>query len=112
MALHVGPLPPAEELARYDQCVERGAERLFKMAEIQSEHRRKLETATLRTRLCLAVFGQIFAFLLGVLGLGGGVWAVLKGHDWAGVTMSGAALVSLVTAFLRSYAPSRRNDGD
>jgi uncharacterized membrane protein len=109
MALHVGPLPPAEELSRYGECVENGAERLFHLMEIQSAHRIELERTLVGRETSFALRGQVFGFLLGLLGLGGGLAAILAGHDWAGVAMSGASLVALVTAFLRGRANPGRD---
>jgi uncharacterized membrane protein len=43
-----GPLPPPEILAQYNEIVPGAAERILKMAEEQSAHRRGLEDKTIR----------------------------------------------------------------
>ena len=40
---HYGPLPPPSDLQEYDNVVPGAAERIIRMAENQSEHRRELE---------------------------------------------------------------------
>lgn len=100
-AVRGGPLPPAEDLARYNVCVQNGAERIMRMTEIQSEHRREMEKKIIQARISLANRGQFFAFVLGLVGLGGGFAAVWFGHDWAGTVLAGGSLVALVTAFLK-----------
>jgi uncharacterized membrane protein len=110
MAMHAGPLPPASELALYNNCLQNGAERIFHMTETQAEHRMGIENKEIQARISLAKRGQVFAFLLGLVGLGGGLAAILMSHDWAGTTLAGASLVALVTAFLKHY--STKVDGD
>jgi len=41
--LHIGPLPPANELEKYERICPGAVERYFKMWETESEHRRQLE---------------------------------------------------------------------
>lgn len=104
MAVHEGPLPPASELALYNNCVRDGAERIFQMTEAQAAHRMAVDNKDLQARISLAFRGQVFGFVLGFVGLGGGLVAILTSHDWAGTTMAGASLVALVTAFLKHYS--------
>jgi uncharacterized membrane protein len=51
-----GPLPPPGMLARYNDALPDGADRIVKMAEDQSSHRRRMESR-----------GQIFAFVLALV---------------------------------------------
>lgn len=48
-----GPIPPPEMLAQYNAVLPNGADRIVKMAEDQSAHRRRVESR-----------GQIFGFAL------------------------------------------------
>ena len=48
--------------------------------------------------------GQACAFVIGVLGLAGGTYLFLTGHDVGGGVLVGGVLVSLVTAFLKSQS--------
>jgi uncharacterized membrane protein len=58
-----GPIPHPELLAQYDQIIPKGADRILKMAERQSEHRQYLEKWSI-------VGGTILSYL-GVLCAGG-----------------------------------------
>ena len=44
--------------------------------------------------------GQIFAFLIGMSGIGCGSYLALNGHDWAGGTIASLALTGLAVVFL------------
>jgi len=46
-----GPLPPPESLQQFDSIVEHGAERVFRMAEIEQKHRIESERAALQTNI-------------------------------------------------------------
>lgn len=99
-ALYAGPLPPAEAFEKYERVLHGASDRILKMAEEEANHRRKLETCTLTHNIWIAHLSQIFAFILGITGLIGGVYCVSIGQAWAGVTIGGASLVALVSAFL------------
>lgn len=51
-------------------------------------------------RIC----GQIFGFLIGVFGLSAAVYAGINGAVAVGVTIAGATIISLVSAFLYKKA--------
>ncbi|MBQ9345425.1 MAG: DUF2335 domain-containing protein [Kiritimatiellae bacterium] len=103
---HSGPLPPAEELERYGACVPGGAERIFAMAEAQSSTRLRLETSIVETKNSLLRRGQIFGFVLGLVGIVSGAWVIIEGHSVAGTILSGSSLASLVGLFL--YADRKK----
>jgi uncharacterized membrane protein len=44
-SVHSGPLPPPEDLAKYNMIVPDAAERILRMAEKQQAHRMELETS-------------------------------------------------------------------
>lgn len=113
MAFHSGPIPPAEEMERYEACIQGGAERIFAMAEAQSATRLKLETAIVKTNNALLVRGQIFGFILGLVGILAGATVIWGGQSVAGTLLAGTSLCSLVGLFLyndwknsRTHAPT------
>lgn len=107
VSFHQGPLPPASELERYGACVPGGAERIFAMAEAQSATRLKLETAMVEANNALLLRGQIFGFILGVVGIVSGATVIALGHSVAGTILSGSSLCSLVGLFL--YANKKKS---
>lgn len=49
--LHQGPLPAPEDLQRYDDLLPGGAERIFRMAEIEQQHRHEQESKAISSEL-------------------------------------------------------------
>ena len=84
-----GPLPPPSVLSEYN-FVENGAERLFRMAERQAEHRINMDVESLKSDNNLATRGQWFGLIvvLAVLGLAGYM-------AYLGATMAAAAVVAI-----------------
>ena len=100
-AVYSGPLPPAEAFERYEKTLEGAADRILQMAESEAIHRRQIESSALYHNIWIAHLSQIFAFILGISGLIGGVYCIVVGQPWAGAAIGGATLVALVSAFLR-----------
>lgn len=91
-ALFHGPLPPPETLAQYDQILPGAADRIIKMAEAQSAHRRELERAAVTGNIRSEGRGQLFAFILALATIVGGIGLIAYDKDTAG-------LVAIITAF-------------
>ncbi|MEW2384507.1 DUF2335 domain-containing protein [Micromonospora sp. NPDC047707] len=102
------PFVPSHELQRLDAVVENGAERAFRYAEREQEHRlgmderqaQRLERAD-RREYVLAWAGMGFAFMLASTAIGAGVFLGYKGQPIAGTILGGGGLVLIVAAFLR-----------
>ncbi|MGH7450205.1 MAG: DUF2335 domain-containing protein, partial [bacterium] len=62
-----GPLPPPEAVEHYNKIIPNGADRLLKMVELQSEHRRACEETGLKASISISKRGQILAFLLSLV---------------------------------------------
>lgn len=77
---HSGPLPNPEQLQKYSVVVKDGAERIFKMAELEQVHRHTME----RRSLFSVFLGQISALLIVLLGVGGGLGLVMMGKPTEG----------------------------
>ena len=84
-----GPLPPPDVLLEYN-FVENGAERIFRMAERQSEHRMRMEDKALDSDNSILTRGQWFGLIvvLAVLGLAGYM-------AYLGATAAAAAVVAI-----------------
>lgn len=105
--LHVGPLPPPEVLSAYGQVDPSFPERILRMAEAQAEHRKHQEKEELRADIedlkaqrGTERIGQIFALIVCLAFLSGGVWVTLRGHEWVGGVIVGATLLGIVTVFV------------
>ncbi len=99
-SLHVGPLPAPSDLKAYEDIYPGLANRIVTMAEEQSAHRRYLEAKVITSDVRRSWGGLIAALVVAVIGLGGSFIVITMGHDWAGATIAGGTLTSLVGAFL------------
>jgi uncharacterized membrane protein len=87
-------------LAQYNQVFPGCAERIVKMAEVQSEHRQHLEKTVIEGNVRAERFGQICAFILGVLAIIGGIALIAIGKDVQGLVAIISALGSLAGVFI------------
>jgi len=101
------PLPPPEELQRYEEIQKGLSKRLvdFLLAEI--EHRRQLEWSAFEQEVAYKKRGQLFGFLIGLSAVLGGTVSASLGHEWAGAAIGGSGVLGLVTVFVT--ARSRAN---
>lgn len=106
---HSGPLPSFETLDGYEQTLPGAADRVFKMAENQQEHRIGMEKMVVRRQLNQSGTGQWMAFILAVLFLASGVYLGLEGHDWLAGGIVGSTLIGLVTVFIRGKSSVKKS---
>ncbi len=94
-----GPLPPPEILSGYDQAVSDGAERVFRMAEGQSEHRRRIENRASWTESFLRIAGWASATVIGIIAVGGSLYLIYEGRTISGLAALLMSVAVLVSAF-------------
>ena len=120
-----GPLPPPEHFAGYEKALIGAANRiltiaeneakerhvkdykLLAIAEKETEHRHSQENKILEINSRDSLIGIICAFVISVLGIGGGIWAIVKGYPWAGGFISGLNIVGIISAFLKVSGQSK-----
>lgn len=95
-----GPLPPPNILKNYSDVVKDGAERIMSMAEKQSGHRISLEDHAIREELRQSGRGQIFGFILGLIGLILATTLALLGHEVIAGIFGTTTIVGLVAVFV------------
>jgi predicted MFS family arabinose efflux permease len=64
----------------------------------------------------LNIVGQVFALLIALGAIGGGVYCISKGYQWSGGFLGGLPILGLVWVFVRTHAkgsdtPDRIPDG-
>jgi len=99
-----GPLPAPEEFAQYEQVLTGSAERLMRQFEIQSDHRRSLESQVVGSNIANERRGMNIGGVLAGMFIVGGFAAVMTGHDvagyaaigWAAAQISGTYIVTLI----------------
>ena len=97
--MYVGPLPPANEFASYDQALPGAAERILTIAEKEVEHRHKNETKIVDHSVKKSGRGQIFAFLIALISLGLVFFSLLNGEPLGTIVPAVIALSSLAAVF-------------
>ena len=106
-----GPIPPPLMLEQYNKIIPGSAERILKMAEEQTAHRRNLEKQALSTDSRNSTLGIFCALLIsiGVLSLAG--YAINLNQRVAASLISAIGIGSLVGTFIYGTR-SRRNERD
>jgi uncharacterized membrane protein len=97
-----GPLPPPDVLARYNEIVPQGAERIIAMAERQSAHREALEKKVVFGNSSSEKMGAIFAFILSLATILGGIWLIHDGKSSSGLVAILGNLAALAGVFVYS----------
>lgn len=103
-----GPLPPTELLARYDDVIPGGAERILAMAEHQSAHRESLEAQVVAGNISSQKAGSAYAFVLSLVAIAGGVWLIHEGKSVFGLTTILSDLAVLAGVFVYSRRQQSR----
>lgn len=106
------PIPPPGMVREYEEMHPGFLDRWMRTVEKEQTHDHAISDKILEVQTSLEKRGQACAFVIGVLGLGGGIYLFLTGHDVGGGLVVGGTLVSLVTAFLKSQgAPTPEDHG-
>ena len=95
-----GPLPPPEILAKYNEAVPNGAERIMAMAESQSKHRQELEKRVISANIRAQRFGSVLGFLVCMAAIGSGTFLIYAGKSTEGLVPIIGALGGLVAIFV------------
>lgn len=98
--LFLGPLPHPKHLAEYAKISPDIPERMMRMVENQSEHRRKLEAARDESNLKLEARGQVFGFVIAIIAVIGGVYLMANGQSLEGAATAIPPVAGLVGLFL------------
>lgn len=98
--LYAGPLPHPSMLEKFEQIIPGSADRILKQAEAQTQHRINMESKVVAADIFKSYLGLIFGFIIGLSGIGGGIYLATLGFDVFGPILSGGTLVTIVTAFI------------
>lgn len=94
-----GAVPPPEMLREFDKIIPNGADRFMKMAENQSEHRRKMEEKIVKSNVRNENLGLVFAFSISIIGLISAAILAYKGNNVGAGVFAIPALGGLVNSF-------------
>jgi uncharacterized membrane protein len=95
-----GPLPPPSILSEYNKVVDNGAERIMKMTENQSGHRIELEKHAIKEELRQSSNGQIYGFVIAIIGITSAFVLAMTGHDAVAGIFGTTTIIALVAVFV------------
>ncbi|MCK9385872.1 MAG: DUF2335 domain-containing protein [Nevskia sp.] len=95
-----GPLPPPDMLAKYQEIIANGAERIMASTEREQAHRHYVDKALVDAEIATASRGQIMAFILALVCIAVALVLGLYSHDVLAGVIGGGTLVSVVTIFI------------
>ena len=78
------------------------------MTESQLKHQQSMERTIICGNSRRAYLGLLAGFIISVLGIGGGIYLINAGHDWAGLSLAGINLTGLAGVFV--YGAKVRRD--
>ena len=96
-----GPIPPPSEMAKYNDVIPNGADRIMTMAENQSNHRQSLESSVVKAKNIDSRLGVMFAGSIGLVSLVLAYLLIKEGKTVAGFVFGGTPLGTLVGVYLR-----------
>ena len=103
-----GPLPPPEVLKKYNEAHPNATAIILRSFEEEGKHRRKMQSAIVEQGIVRARRGQLFAFILAMTVVVGGVLLLLLEKNIVGFSAIGLGFAGLVTAFLAGRKETRR----
>lgn len=109
--VRTGPIPPAEELEKYEKLLPGLADRIVKMAEKEQTHQHDLQKTGLKGEILEARIGQILGFLIGFGALGYGSHTAIAGAELTGGFIGVGGIGSLVAVFVYGRKrPDKKNE--
>ena len=98
-----GPLPPPDALARFNEIVPNGAERIFKMTEAEQAHRITFENTGLVAAIAEAKRGQLLGASISIVSLASALISIFLGAHWTvTVLLVGVPIMGLAKAIVDS----------
>lgn len=107
-----GPVPPPEILKGYNEVLQNGAERILMMAEKQSNHRMQLEDHAIKEELKQSRLGQVFGFILGLVGFGLATTLAMFNHEAIAGIFGTTTILGLVTVFVLGKRAQQKDLSD
>ena len=98
------PLPHPSILVGYEKVLPGSAERIFKMSENQKQHSQDMERERLRNKNRERLLSVIFGFILGLVGLGIGLYLSVIGETYVSIAIFVVTIVGIVGIFIYKSA--------
>lgn len=97
-----GPLPPPNVLGSFDDVIKDGAERVFRMAEKEQEHRISYQRSELEATRRDFRRGQVIGGLLALVCVAASVYSITIGaHPVVSIALVGIPITALISKILK-----------
>lgn len=103
------PILPAEEMRLFSEFLPEANKIILEQTVKEAEFRRAGTSAENRRIFFERLFGQIFAFLIGISGVIGGSYVAVNGSAGAGGTIASVSIGTLAVAFLAASGNPKKN---
>jgi uncharacterized membrane protein len=103
-----GPLPPPGLLAKYNEVIPNGAERIMAMAERQSAHRESLEAKVVEGNVASQARGSHYAFIICLITIVGGIVLIGMGKSIYGVSAVIGSVAALAGVFITAKIEQKK----
>ena len=100
ISTYAGPLPPPNILREYNDVLPGSAERILKMAEVQSLHRQKIELIVIQSNTKNELIGMIFGFIISIITIVSSCFLLFLDKWVSGIAGVIGTLVALVAVFI------------
>jgi uncharacterized membrane protein len=104
----MGPIPPPDMVADYEEILPGAARYFFGGFERQATHRQSMEMAVLQANVSNEKVGMWLAFALAVLMIVCGTFLIHEDKNPQGLAMIGGTVVTLCGVFVYSRRRDRR----
>lgn len=101
------PILPVPQLEQLHKFKPEAVDWVIQQTQIEAEHRRSETIKINKYTFVERILGQIFAFIIGVVGVGGGSYVAVNGQPEAGGVIATAALTGLAVVFLTGRSKTK-----
>ncbi len=107
-----GLIPHPRMMKEWEEIVPGSAKSIFTRFENQSDHRIESEKKVIRANNFKQYVGPVFAFIIAMSAIGGGIWIAVKVQPLVGGLLSLSGLAAVITPFLvNEIRGKERSDG-
>ncbi|WP_074750665.1 DUF2335 domain-containing protein [Lactococcus garvieae] len=109
LELYQGDLPHPDILDGYNKLYPNAAEKIIKNGIAESEHRRSMDKQFLTSQVHAHYFGQVLAFIFGLVLVIGSLYLILSNHPVAGGIFGGATLLGAMGIFTNQKSDNKKD---